>query len=179
MLLFVNEKLLNASSVGKEPCAATEPLHFAMPWAGRKSLVDGMLVFPDGVPIHFDSSSGQRQLEGLREGEQKLEGRKYEEERTLSGPFVAVEQHKSNEGRSMREVLSTAGAGSLTLSAEGLVRGRPRKMSLSNRERVAKDKSHRARARQSEREARARTQAARAAVASAVATIRTSIGSAS
>ena len=72
--------------------------------------------------------------------------------------FFPVEQRKSNEGRSTREVLHAAGTGSLTLPAEGLVR-------------------RRARAPQSERKtlggkARARTQAARAAVASAVASIR-------
>ena len=70
--------------------------------------------------------------------------------------MVLVEQSKSNEGRSIREVLPAAGARSLMLPAEGLVR-------------------RRARARQSERkhweERRARTQA-RAAVASAVASIR-------
>ena len=44
-----------------------------------------------------------------------------------------MEQRESNEGRSMREVLPAAGNGSLTLPAEGLVRRRPSKESLSNR----------------------------------------------
>ena len=53
-------------------------------------------------------------LEGLREGGgRKLEGRKYEEERERR--FFPVEQRKSNEGRSTREVLPATGNGSLML----------------------------------------------------------------